>query len=95
MGGVMRWQFASANQRTHPRHNRMATTHDPQRRRAGLHQLKAQPSPPKPQPRMAAGPASRAAESQISSDSICVVDGAVEFLEPNPPLSTMLCYRRA
>jgi hypothetical protein len=75
--------------------NRMATALDPRRRRAGLHQHRVQPSPPKPQTRMAAGPASRAAESQISYDSICVVDGAVESLEPNPPLYTMLCYRRA
>ncbi len=78
-----------------PRADGMGLTSDLQRRRAGLHQHEAQPSPPKPQPRVAAGPAIRVAESQISSDSIGVVDGAVEFLKPNPPLSTMLCYRRA
>lgn len=79
----------------HPRADGMGLTSELLRRRARLHQHEAQPSPPKPQPRVAAGPANRVAESQISSDSICVVDGAVESLEPNPPLSTMLCYRRA
>jgi hypothetical protein len=71
----------------------MGLTSDLRRRRAGLHQHREQSSPPKPQPRVAAGPAIRVAESQIGSDSIGVVDSAVEFLEPNPPLSTMLCYR--
>jgi hypothetical protein len=78
-----------------PRPKRMATAFDLRRRRAGHHQHREQSSPPKPQTRVAAGPAIRAAESQISSDSICVVDSAVAFLEIKSPLSTMLCYRRA
>ncbi len=95
MGGVMWRQFAGTSQRLPPRNKRMGLALDLQRRREGLQQHKAQPSPPKPQPRMAAGPAIRGAEPQISSDSIGVVSSAVEFLEPKSPLRTMLCYRRA
>jgi hypothetical protein len=73
----------------------MGLTSDLRRRRAGLHQHREQSSPPKPQPRVAAGPAIRAVESEISSDSIRVVDSAVASLEIKSPLSTMLCYRRA
>ena len=73
--------FASASQRPPPRRNRMAMAIDLRRRRAGHHQHREQSSPPKPQPRVAAGPAILAAESEISSDSIRVVDSAVAFLE--------------
>jgi len=95
VGGAMWRQFAGTSQRLPPRSKRMGLALDLQRRRAGLHQHGAQSSPPKPQPRMAAGPAIRGAESQISSDSIGVVSSAEEFLEPKSPLRTMLCYRRA
>jgi len=44
---------------------------------------------------VAAGTAIRAAESEIISDSIRVVDSAVAFLEIKSPLSPLLCYRRA
>ncbi len=45
-------------------------------------------------PRVPAGPAIRAAETQISSDIIGGVNGAVDILETNNPLHAILCYRR-
>ena len=95
VGGVMWRQFAGTSQGLPPRSKRMGLALDPLWRRAGLFQHRAQSSPPKPQPRMAAGPAIRGAEPQISSDSIGVVSSAVEFFEPKSPLRTMQCYRRA
>ena len=62
----MRRDFPGASQRPPPRTERIEPATDSQRRRARLQKHEAHPSPPKPQPRMAAGPAIRAAESEWS-----------------------------